>query len=266
MLVKSLIHDLRGDASNNFNVNFFSVSGSAVGNKYRGESEKVLRAVFDVARTHRASPTSSEGGEEGPAISIVLLDEVDSLFGDATNASSDESSLRLKTTLLTHLDGVAGAGGEGENKVVVVGTTNLPFSLAEALLRRFNKRILIDLPTPADRASIISGCLSGVAVSPAVSPAAIAERTEGWSGSDLTTLCRDIAMNPMRRYFERYDSVREIDEYNKRLVRDGLGGIAVEDIGEVTDADVQLALERVKPASKAGVEECIRFAESFGSG
>ena len=119
MMVRALVGDLSGGSKGDFNVNFFSVSGSSVGNKYRGESEKVLRAVFSLARNH-SSPGSNPSL---PTLSVVLLDELDSLFGDSPGA--DESSLRLRTTLLTELDGVAARGGGG-NEVVVVGTTNLP--------------------------------------------------------------------------------------------------------------------------------------------
>jgi katanin p60 ATPase-containing subunit A1 len=280
MLVKSLVADLRADPNNaNVDVNFFSVNGSAVGNKYRGESEKVLRAVFDVARLHKTASSATT------TLSIVLLDEIDSLFGDATNSSSDESSLRLKTTLLTHLDGVSSSSSATpsttdatttttttttttnlSNKVVIVGTTNLPYSLSAPLLRRFNKRILIGLPTAADRAAIVSSSLSSVNVSPQVSYEAISKLTDGWSGSDLAVLSRDIAMGPLRRYFSRYDSVREIEEYNKRLLDNGLGGISVHDIEEVTDEDVIAALESNNASSKEGLDECIRFQAEFGSG
>ena len=234
------------------------VNGSAVGNKYRGESEKVLRAVFDCARSYDA------GVGEGETLSIVLLDEVDSLFGDG-GGGGDESSLRLKTTLLTHLDGVA-AGGEGKNKVVVVGTTNLPYSLSEALLRRFNKRVLIDLPEEEDRRVMVENCLKGVRVEGGVDFGAVAKLTEGWSGSDLKVLMRDVAMNPLRRYFARFGSVAEIEAHNRKLVEDGLGGIREEDLGCVTEEDVVRGLQSNNSSCKRGADECRRFQQELGSG
>merc|ERR1719197_1019464 len=119
------------------NSTFFSVSSSDLVSKWLGESEKLVRSLFDLAR------------EEKPA--IIFVDEIDSLCS-ARSDSESESARRIKTQFLIQMNGVGNANDEG---ILVLGATNIPWSLDPAIRRRFEKRIYIPLPDFAARKFLI---------------------------------------------------------------------------------------------------------------
>lgn len=106
---------------------FFNISASSIISKYHGESEKMVRILFELAR-HNAPST-------------IFLDEIDAIM---TRRSSDfgqhEASRRLKTELLIQMDGLLSAGSVGQ-KVFVIAASNTPWDLDEAFLRRLEKRV-----------------------------------------------------------------------------------------------------------------------------
>ena len=97
---------------------FFSISASSLTSKWIGEGEKMVRALFAVARVHQPS--------------VVFIDEIDSLLSQRSE-SEHEASRRIKTEFLVQLDG---ATTEGEERILVVGATNRPQELDEAARRR----------------------------------------------------------------------------------------------------------------------------------
>ncbi|CAD7944065.1 unnamed protein product [Amoebophrya sp. A120] len=119
---------------------FLSVSAADLMCKYVGESPKLVKLLFELAR------------EKAP--SVVFLDEIDSLMGDRTGSSSDsksESSRQVLTEFLVQLDGV-GPSIEG---VLVIGATNVPWELDRAILSRFQKKIYIPLPDRSARRELL---------------------------------------------------------------------------------------------------------------
>ncbi|KAG2516725.1 hypothetical protein BBO99_00006385 [Phytophthora kernoviae] len=114
---------------------FFNVSASTLASKYRGESERMVRILFDMARYY--SP------------SIIFMDEIDAIAGARGGAQEHESSRRVKTELLVQINGVSsGDPADPGNRVMVLAATNLPWELDEAMRRRLTKRVLKRLYTP----------------------------------------------------------------------------------------------------------------------
>jgi len=114
---------------------FFSVSSADLISKWQGESERLVRNLFEMAR-------ESPGGK-----AIIFIDEVDSLCGSRSEGESD-SARRVKTEFLVQMDGV----GKTEGQVLVLGATNVPWELDAAIRRRFEKRVYIPLPEAEARA------------------------------------------------------------------------------------------------------------------
>lgn len=97
------------------------------------------------------------------------------------------------------MDGVDGASS-GEGKLVMVlAATNFPWDLDEALRRRLEKRIYIPLPTAKGRLELLKICLRDVALAENVVLEEVAESMDGYSGADITNVCRDASMMSMRR-------------------------------------------------------------------
>eukprot|EP00047_Mylnosiga_fluctuans_P004191 m.233164 g.233164 ORF g.233164 m.233164 type:complete len:462 (+) comp12471_c0_seq1:101-1486(+) len=178
--------------------NFFSLSASSLTSKWLGESEKIMRALFAVARHVQPS--------------VIFIDEIDSLLTQRSTGEH-EASRRLKTEFLVQFDGV---GSSSEDRVLVMAATNLPGELDDAALRRFVKRIYIPMPTPDTRASLLSTLFRKVKSNlSARDLEAIVKATEGYSCSDLTALAREAAMAPIR---DLGASVRDIDPERVRAV------------------------------------------------
>lgn len=154
---------------------FFSISAASLTSKYVGDGEKMVRALFAVAR------------ELQPA--IIFMDEIDSLLSERSQ-SEHEASRRLKTEFLIQFDGLPTGNSENE-RIVVMAATNRPQELDEAALRRFPKRVYVTLPDFDTRISLLSSLLQKQS-SPLNSDELknLARLTEGYSGSDLTALAR----------------------------------------------------------------------------
>ena len=166
---------------------FFNVSSSTLSSKYRGESEKLVRLLFDMARFY--SP------------STIFIDEIDSIGSKRGTGDEHETSRKVKAELLTQMDGVEGAtGGDDATKMVMVlAATNFPWDIDEALKRRLEKRIYIPLPDADGRETLLRINLKDVELADDVNLKLIAEKLEGYSGADITNVCRDAALMSMRK-------------------------------------------------------------------
>lgn len=160
---------------------FFSINPSSLTSKWVGEAEKLVKTLFAVAAAHQ------------PA--IIFIDEVDSLLSKRSG-NENESTLRLKNEFLIHLDGAA---SNEEVRLLVIGATNRPQELDEAVRRRFVRRLYVPLPTKEARQKIIEKILRQVKHSlDATEINELAELTDGYSGADVDSLCRYASMAPLR--------------------------------------------------------------------
>ncbi|XP_038158350.1 katanin p60 ATPase-containing subunit A-like 1 isoform X2 [Cyprinodon tularosa] len=221
---------------------FFNVSSSTLTSKYRGESEKLVRLLFEMARFY--APTT------------IFIDEIDSICGRRGTSDEHEASRRVKSELLIQMDGVGGAleNDDPSKMVMVLAATNFPWDIDEALRRRLEKRIYIPLPTAVGRAELLKINLREVELAPDVDLDLIAEKIEGYSGADITNVCRDASMMAMRRRIQGL-SPEEI----RALSKDELQM-------PVTMEDFTLTLKKIsKSVSAADLEKYEAWMAEFGS-
>ncbi len=170
-------------ASQCADVTFFNLSAGTLTSRFYGDSEKLIQALFAFAVARQPS--------------VIFIDEIDSLLS-ARSSSEHEVSRRIKTEFLVQFDGV---GTRLEDRVVVIGATNRPFDLDEAVLRRFTSRIFLPMPNAAAREQMIAAQIAGVKhdMSPKDVKSA-AKNTEGYSFADLRALCQEAAKEPLRGF------------------------------------------------------------------
>jgi SpoVK/Ycf46/Vps4 family AAA+-type ATPase len=150
------------------------VSGSQIMDKYVGEGEKNVAAIFSLAR--KLSPC------------IVFLDEADAVFASRDAMRERASHRDVLNQFLKEWDGL------NDLSVFVMVATNRPFDLDDAVIRRLPRRLLVDLPTQADRKEIIRIHLKGEQLDESVDLEDIAKRTPFYSGSDLKNIAVSAAL------------------------------------------------------------------------
>ncbi|CAK9829467.1 Vacuolar protein sorting-associated protein 4 [Anthophora retusa] len=149
--------------------------------KWLGESEKLVKNLFELARQHKPS--------------IIFIDEVDSLCSSRSDNES-ESARRIKTEFLVQMQGV----GSDNDGILVLGATNIPWVLDAAIRRRFEKRIYI--PLPDEQARVIMFKLHLGSTSHCLTEEdfkKLAAATDGYSGADISIIVRDALMQPVRQ-------------------------------------------------------------------
>ncbi|XP_051470824.1 katanin p60 ATPase-containing subunit A1 isoform X4 [Apus apus] len=221
---------------------FFNVSSSTLTSKYRGESEKLVRLLFEMARFY--APTT------------IFIDEIDSICSRRGTSEEHEASRRVKAELLVQMDGVGGAteNDDPSKMVMVLAATNFPWDIDEALRRRLEKRIYIPLPSAKGREELLRINLRELELADDVDLANIAEKMEGYSGADITNVCRDASLMAMRRRIEGLTP-----EEIRNLSRDDMHM-------PTTMEDFEIALKKVsKSVSAADIEKYEKWIAEFGS-
>ncbi|KAL6981837.1 hypothetical protein U1Q18_023455 [Sarracenia purpurea var. burkii] len=210
---------------------FFNVSASSLTSKWVGEGEKLVRVLFMVAVSRQPS--------------VIFMDEIDSIMSTRL-ANEHDASRRLKSEFLIQFDGVT---SNSNDLVIVIGATNKPQELDDAVLRRLVKRIYIPLPDAHVRRLLLKHKLKGQAFSlPAGDLDRLVEETEGYSGSDLQALCEEAAMMPIR---ELGANILTVKANQVRPLRYG---------------DFQKAMTVIRPSlQKSKWEELEQWNMEFGS-
>ncbi|WVZ72907.1 hypothetical protein U9M48_021294 [Paspalum notatum var. saurae] len=172
--------------ANEAQASFINVSMSTITSKWFGEDEKNVRALFTLAA--KVSPT------------IIFVDEVDSMLGQRNRAGEHEAMRKIKNEFMTHWDGLL---SRPDQRILVLAATNRPFDLDEAIIRRFERRIMVGLPSMESRELILRRLLSKEKVDEGLDFKELATMTEGYSGSDLKNLCTTAAYRPVRELIQK---------------------------------------------------------------
>uniref|UniRef100_A0A672MEX2 Katanin p60 ATPase-containing subunit A1 n=1 Tax=Sinocyclocheilus grahami TaxID=75366 RepID=A0A672MEX2_SINGR len=207
---------------------FFNVSSSTLTSKYRGESEKLVRLLFEMARFY--------------APSTIFIDKIDSICSRRGNSEEHEASRRVKAELLVQMDGTVLVGRL--KMVMVLAATNFPWDIDEAL-RLVKVKVTVEL---------LKINLKELELASDVNVDKIAEQMEGYSVADITYVCRDASLMAMRRRIEGL-TTEEIQNLSKDAMH-----------MPTTMENFETALKKVsKSVSAADLEKYEKWIAEFGS-
>ncbi|KAE8733894.1 Spastin [Hibiscus syriacus] len=228
--------------ANEAGASFINVSMSTITSKWFGEDEKNVRALFTLAA--KVAPT------------IIFVDEVDSMLGQRTRVGEHEAMRKIKNEFMSHWDGLLTKAGE---RILVLAATNRPFDLDEAIIRRFERRIMVGLPSVESREIILKTLLAKEKVED-LDYKELATMTEGYSGSDLKNLCVTAAYRPVRELLKQE---RLKDQEKKRLEE---AGKTTEDASETRDNNTEERVITLRPLTMEDMRQAKnQVAASFSS-
>ena len=204
--------------ANESDAHFIAINGPEIMSKYVGGSEERLREFFE------------EAEENAP--SIIFIDEIDAIAPKREEVTG-EVERRIVAQLLTLMDGLKSRG-----QVVVIGATNRPDALDQALRRpgRFDREIEIGVPDKDGRMEVLQIHTRGMPLDDKVDLDEIAEITHGFVGADIESLCKESAMRVLRRVLPDIKADEEIPkETLKKMI--------------VTKSDFKEALKEIQPSA-----------------
>ncbi|MDG6995864.1 MAG: CDC48 family AAA ATPase [Nitrososphaerota archaeon] len=206
--------------ANESEANFISIKGPELLSKWVGESERGVREVFHKAR--QAAPC------------VVFMDELDSLVPTRGESSGgNQVTERVVSQVLTELDGL-----EELRDVVIIGATNRPDMIDQALLRpgRFDKLLYVPVPDLDARREIFRIHLKDRPLANGIGLDELAQKTEGYSGADIQAVVDQASMLAIREYIDKYKGSDVVKAKLKEL--------------EITKTHFEGAMKKVKPYSK----------------
>jgi len=213
---------------------FFSVSSADLLSKWLGESEKLISSLFKVARIK--------------APSLIFMDEIDSVATKRGEGHEGGGERRVKTQLLSEIQGIKSGS---KKPLLVLGATNRPWDIDAAMLSRFEKKVYVPLPDLTARIGIFKIHTAGINM--ALTEEDFIElgvRSEEYSGRDISNVCREVIMLP----------IRELD----------MSGLLENSDQEVIVRDLNLkdfakTLKKVKPMiTNAALKQYEQWAKDFG--
>jgi transitional endoplasmic reticulum ATPase len=205
--------------ANETNAHFTSINGPEIISKYYGESEKQLREIFDDAASN--------------APAVIFIDELDSIAPKREDVSG-EVERRVVAQLLTLMDGM-----QGRDNVVVIGATNRPDAIDQALRRpgRFDRELEIGVPDKNGRREIVNIHTRGMPIADDFDMEWILDNSYGFVGADISSLSREAAMKALRRYLPEID-----------LDQDEIPPEVLEKM-EVQMNDFKIAIREIEPSA-----------------
>uniref|UniRef100_A0A1J3HT27 ATPase family AAA domain-containing protein 1 n=1 Tax=Noccaea caerulescens TaxID=107243 RepID=A0A1J3HT27_NOCCA len=170
--------------------NFLSITGSTLTSKWFGDAEKLTKALFSFAS--KLAPV------------IIFVDEVDSLLGARGGSFEHEATRRMRNEFMAAWDGLR---TKDSQRILILGATNRPFDLDDAVIRRLPRRIYVDLPDAENRLKILKIFLTQENLETGFQFDKLAKETEGYSGSDLKNLCIAAAYRPVQELLQEETKV-----------------------------------------------------------
>jgi SpoVK/Ycf46/Vps4 family AAA+-type ATPase len=190
--------------ANQAKATFFSVSVADMGSKWQGESEMMVQILFIVARIKQPS--------------VVFVDEIDSLLSSRGD-DDDGVARKVKTEFMKQMQGV---NTQGDEKLLVVGATNRPWDLDEAIIRRLSTKLFIPLPEISARRALVSGLLHNNQHSLQENDLDhIADCTDGYSCDDVKKVCQEAGSIPRRELLNHLKALNvdiATDKSNPRAI------------------------------------------------
>ncbi len=217
-------------AANECDVQFFVADSASLMSKWLGEAEKLLKLAYI------------------DAPSLIFFDEIDSMATKRGSGNEGGGERRMKTQLLQEMQGIK---TNSDKLVTIIGATNVPWEIDSAVLRRFEKKIYVGRPTQEGRSLIFKLGTKGIDVDETVDFDKLGEITEGYTGSDIATVCREVVMLP----------IRELDT---------TGFLTGEKNGDVSVRPVNMddfikTLKNIKPVvSEKEIDKFLKWKDEFG--
>ncbi|XP_028068784.1 uncharacterized protein LOC114271363 isoform X3 [Camellia sinensis] len=229
--------------------NFINISMSSITSKWFGEGEKYVKAVFTLAS--KIAPC------------VIFVDEVDSMLGRREKPGEHEAMRKMKNEFMVNWDGLR---TKDKERVLVLAATNRPFDLDEAVIRRLPRRLMVNLPDSTNREKILRVVLAKEELAPDVDLEAVANMTDGYSGSDLKNLCVTAAHCPIREILEKEKKEKSLALAENRPLP-ALHSSA--DVRPLSMEDFKYAHEQVcasVSSESANMSELLQWNDLYGEG
>ncbi|XP_043965960.1 outer mitochondrial transmembrane helix translocase [Gambusia affinis] len=210
---------------------FINLQASTLTDMWYGESQKLTSAVFSLAI--KIQPC------------IIFIDEIESFLRNRSSLDHEATAM-MKAQFMSLWDGL---DTSLTTQVMVMGATNRPQDLDPAILRRMPATFYVGLPNVKQREDILRLILAGENLSNAINLKEIAEKTDGYSGSDLRELCRDAAMYRVRD-FVRKEQIRQIAQQLQSYEEEE-GPVDEDRLRPVTQLDLLFGLDKMKESKQA---------------
>ena len=202
------------------------------------------------------------------APSTIFIDEVDSI-GQKRSDGDSEASRKVMAEVLVQMDGVSGKLDQEDlsieelkkNIVMVMGATNLPWDLDDALRRRFEKRVYIPLPNSVGRREMFHINMKGIKVQDDIDLDKLVQLTDGYSGADIANVCREASLMQMRRKLMKTGG-----RLNFTMIKNNPSCLMNELDAPVSQTDFETAIKNIsKSVSKNDIKKYEEFTEEYSN-